>query len=277
MLIDEYKMSVQGDKLTMTVGGKKYTFTKATKKRDVKITFNVSADTVTETVGDSLQIKVKATPFWACDTIKVTATNGALLYPSSQTMSSIEGNFLIDFSTIRTGETQLIIKDSSGKYSKTINLKVVAPPPVSVSGIQLNKTNLELLKGNSETLVATVTPSNADNKNVTWSSSNNSVVEVSNTGKVTAKGKGSATITVKTADGGFSAQCQVTVNEPPLSVSATIGIGLFSTNTSMVQGVYAEVEATQRHGAEDGADSKRQWTFWFGCGSEVGTLLVFAA
>ena len=123
-------------------------------------------------------------------------------------------------------------------------MKVVDPPPISVSGVQLNKTNLELTEKNSETLVATVTPSNAANKTVIWSSSDTSVAEVSSTGKVTAKGKGSATITVKTADGGFSEQCRVVVKESPLSVSASVGVGFYSSDSSMVRGVFAEVNPT---------------------------------
>ena len=243
-LIRDYGMSVKGNKLTMTVGGKSYTFTKETKRRNVPITLTTSVESITKTVGESFEFEVKASPFWACPSISVTASNSSLLYPSSHNTASIDGNFTIEFSTVRVGDTQITIKDSSGKSSKTINLKVVAPPPISVSGVQLNKTSLELMKGNTETLIATVTPSNAANKSVTWSSSDTSVAEVSNTGKVTAKGKGSATITVKTADGGFSAQCKVEVKEPPLSVSASIGVGLYSSDSSMVRGVFATAKAS---------------------------------
>lgn len=239
-LIRDYKMSVQGNKLSMNVGGKNYTFTKETKKRSVEVTFDCAVSNLTKTVGDILQIEVKASPFWACETISVT-TNGSLLYPSSNRIGGVGGNYKIEFTIVNTGETQIIIQDSSGNSSKAINLKVGAPPPISVTGVQLNKTSLELTKGNTETLVATVLPSDAANKKVTWSSSNTSVVEVSNTGKVTAKGKGSATITVETADGRFSAQCQITVKEPPLSVSASIGIRLYSSDSSMVRGVFATV------------------------------------
>lgn len=86
-----------------------------------------------------------------------------------------------------------------------------APDIVKVTGVKLNNTELTLDAGDSAQLTATVSPSNATNKSVTWSTSNSNV-SVSG-GKVTAKTAGSAVITVTTADGGYTAQCNVTVNE----------------------------------------------------------------
>lgn len=82
---------------------------------------------------------------------------------------------------------------------------------VSVTGVTLNKASTSIYKGSTETLYATVAPNNASNKNVTWSSSNTSVATVSASGVVTAKANGSATITVTTVDGSYTATCLVTV------------------------------------------------------------------
>ncbi len=84
---------------------------------------------------------------------------------------------------------------------------------IDVTSVSLNKTSLFLAVGNSETLIATVSPSNATNKNVTFSSSDESVASVDDSGKVTALAVGSATITVKSSDGDFTASCSVTVIE----------------------------------------------------------------
>jgi parallel beta-helix repeat protein len=81
---------------------------------------------------------------------------------------------------------------------------------VSVSGVTLNKTSATLAVGATETLTATVAPSNATNKTVTWESSDIAVATVSG-GMVTAVSAGTADITVKTADGDFTAACTVTV------------------------------------------------------------------
>lgn len=83
---------------------------------------------------------------------------------------------------------------------------------VAVESVSLNKTTLSLTVGGSETLSATVSPSGATNKDVTWSSDKPSVATVDSNGKVTAVGEGTATITVTTADGNKTAQCTVTVN-----------------------------------------------------------------
>ena len=81
---------------------------------------------------------------------------------------------------------------------------------IPVSEVTLNKNSISLTVGGTETLTATVSPSDATNKDVGWSSSNSSVATVTN-GTVTAVSAGSAIITVTTADGGKTAQCNVTV------------------------------------------------------------------
>jgi len=93
-----------------------------------------------------------------------------------------------------------------------ITVKPVPSPvkPVSPASINLNKNSISLTVGSSETLKATVLPTNAANKAVTWSSSKTSVAKVSN-GKITGVAPGTATIKVKTADGNKAANCIVIV------------------------------------------------------------------
>ncbi len=83
--------------------------------------------------------------------------------------------------------------------------------------VSLNKTALTLEKGETSKLTASIQPENAANQKVTWSSSNPKVASVSG-GVVKAVGKGSATITVKTADGGKKATCKVKVIIPAKQV-----------------------------------------------------------
>ena len=82
---------------------------------------------------------------------------------------------------------------------------------IAVTGVSLNKTELSLVVGSNETLTATVEPATATNKAVTWKSSKPAIAEVDETGKVTAKQVGTATITVTTNDGGKTATCEVKV------------------------------------------------------------------
>ena len=82
-----------------------------------------------------------------------------------------------------------------------------------VTEVKLDKDSLSLEVGESDTLTATITPSNATDQNMTWSSNNESVATVDTSGKVTAIKAGTATITA-TVDG-KSAECTVTVTAPP--------------------------------------------------------------
>ena len=92
-------------------------------------------------------------------------------------------------------------------------LKWQLPSAVLVTGISLNQTVLNFTAaGQTATLTATITPEDATDKSVTWSSSNTAVATVDNNGKVTAVAEGTATITVKTNDGtNLSSACQVSV------------------------------------------------------------------
>ena len=126
--------------------------------------------------------------------------------------------------------------NASGSASKeyTLNIKSAAVP---VTGVTLNKNTLELYTGQSETLTATVQPSNATNQNVTWQSDNANVATVEG-GIVTAVGVGETTITVTTEDGDKTATCQVTVNAQNLSsAKVTLGTALTYTGKDQTQTV----------------------------------------
>ncbi|ERK31326.1 Ig-like domain-containing protein [Clostridium intestinale] len=86
---------------------------------------------------------------------------------------------------------------------------------VIASELSLNKTSLSLNIGQTEVLIATVKPDNAENKEVTWSSSDETIATVDENGKVTAIKPGNVTITAKTTDGSnLTATCDVTVIQP---------------------------------------------------------------
>ncbi|MCQ2801860.1 MAG: Ig-like domain-containing protein, partial [Bacilli bacterium] len=108
--------------------------------------------------------------------------------------------------------TITVINEDSG-LSATC---VVTVSKIDVESVAINKETLDLVVGNNETLVATVSPDNATYKDVTWSSSDTSVAKVDANGKVTAVAPGTATITVKTNDGEKVATCTVTVRAIPV-------------------------------------------------------------
>lgn len=91
-------------------------------------------------------------------------------------------------------------------------LTAAEPETVSVTGVELDQTELLLEAGSEQLLTAAVKPANADDQTVIWKSSDESVASVED-GLVTAVSAGSAVITVTTADGGFSDTCTVTVQK----------------------------------------------------------------
>lgn len=94
----------------------------------------------------------------------------------------------------------------------------VERPVTSVTGVSLNKTELPILVGEKETLIATVTPEEATVKSVKWTSSDYTVATVSETGEVEAISIGTATITATTLDGEKTATCVVTVDASSFTV-----------------------------------------------------------
>ena len=111
---------------------------------------------------------------------------------------------------LKVGTSTVTATTVDGGYTATCQVTVSAAT-VAVTGVTLNKASLSLTVGDSETLTATVAPSDATNKNVTWSVTGDAVTV--NNGTVTAAKAGNATVTVTTVDGGFTANCAVTVEE----------------------------------------------------------------
>ena len=130
------------------------------------------------------------------------------------------------------GTSTITIKHDG--HSITYDIKV---PGVFVTGINLDKTNLEIKEGKTQTLTATILPENATNKNVKWSSSNEKVATVNN-GVVTAISEGTATITVTTDDGAKKATCNVKVLEKDVK---KIEVKKAPTKTTYIKGEKIDV------------------------------------
>ena len=238
-LISDYKMRVDNNKLYMTVGGKEYSFTKSTKEKEVKLSILPVQKELSLSEGDIGEIEVKVSPFWKNHNIKAKSSNEKIMIGNETHSSSDDGKITINVFANKTGTATLTIQDEISKASVSIPITVT---PKKVTGVSLDKTSVQLERGGTATLKATVSPGYASNKSVTWTSSDTSVATVSSSGKITAKAKGTATITVKTDDGGFTAICEVTVNDPKLTVSASIGVGIYASEGSNVRGVFCRVE-----------------------------------
>jgi glucosylceramidase len=106
---------------------------------------------------------------------------------------------------------------------------------VAVTGVTMSPTSVSVATGATTQLTATVAPSNATNKTVSWSSSNSAVASVSSSGLVTRVAAGSATITVTTQDGAKTATCAITVT----STGTNIALNKPATSSSNESGYTA--------------------------------------
>lgn len=137
---------------------------------------------------------------------------------------------------IKAGEAEITATTADGgkKSSCKVTVDIVRPKSVS-----LDVTEKTLYRGDEFTLTATVLPTEAVDKSVTWRSSDASVAKVDAAGKVTALAEGKATITVTTVDGGRTATCDVTVE-----ICRPESVSLNYTTFSMTKGGTLQLEAT---------------------------------
>ena len=178
------------------------------------------------TVNQSYTAQLSAT---GSDTIKWSLATGSSL--SSNLTLSESGEISGTPTAIGTSTFTVVATNDYGSDSKELSITIDARTDVPVTGVTLSQTELSLTEGGTAQLTATVLPETATNRNVTWSSNAPGVATVNSSGKVTAVSAGTATITVTTADGGFTATCTVTVRPdiPPanpnyrITVEATQG------------------------------------------------------
>ena len=96
------------------------------------------------------------------------------------------------------------------RFIKNWNYYYFGDAPTHASGVSLDKSSITMTTAwQTEQLTATITPADAVNKNIVWSSSDESVATVDNTGLVTYVDRGNCTITVTAVDGGYTATCSV--------------------------------------------------------------------
>ena len=180
-------------------------------KATCSVTVNAAAIVPVESVSldkTSLELTEGGTARLTATILPQNTTNKNVTWTSSDpSVAAVDQSGTV---TAKKAGTATITATADGK-SATCTVTVTAAT-VPVTGVTLNKTSTSLYVGDTETLTPTITPDNATNKDVTWTSSDSTVATVDQNGLVTALARGTAVITATTADSGKTASCTVTVS-----------------------------------------------------------------
>ena len=176
---------------------------------------------VTEKTKTSINIKVSARPEGgevkcyykkASEIVEGEAENNIEGYASVVLDANLAGSI----TGLTEGESYKIkaVLQKDGKDIRWISIQERTLPLITVTSITLDKTTAKMSDYDTLQLTATVKPDNAEDKTVTWSTSDSNIALVDQTGKVTGKGVGTVTITVTANDGsGVSASCEITITD----------------------------------------------------------------
>ena len=187
----------------------------------------LSETTTSLWIGDTKTITVKATPTTANDaTVNWSSSDDNVATVSSEGVITAKGQ-----------GTCTITCTAADGYGTTSTCEVTVKQPVTA--IALSDETVSLWVGDTKTITAKTTPTTANNTAVNWTSSNNNVATVSSEGVITAKGKGTCTITCTAADGyGKTSICEVTVKQQVNSITlsnTTVSLWVGETNTITVK------------------------------------------
>ncbi len=205
---------------------------------------SVGSDTVNLVVGDTLPVEVTVLP--------TDASNPALTWSSSnEAIATVDLNGVITGDSV--GTATITVTTTDGGYTDTVAV-IVTAESVSVTGVSVDESTVSLIVEGAATVVATVLPTDATEKTVTWSTSNGQVATVNQSGVITAVGVGTATITVTTTDGSHRTTVSVTVAPAPAVRSVSL-----SESTSSIE-VGSSEQLTVTVIVVGGASQTVSWT-----------------
>lgn len=174
-------------------------------------------------VGENVQLNASVSPS--------SATNNSVSWTSDNTsVATVSGNGLVTAKSAGNAIITCKANDGSGKKATcTITVK----EPVTPESITLNKTKTSLIEGETLQLTATVNPSDAEDKTITWISDNTGVATVDDNGLVTAMSAGTANI-IATTSNNLAAVCTITVLEKTVG-EPTLWSGHYRVSSSLVE------------------------------------------
>lgn len=192
-------------------------------------------------IGDTYQLEATVLPENAIDkTVTWKSANEQVCTVSNSGLVTATG----------IGSTLVTATTVDGGLTATCVVKVLQ----HVDGLTLNKSTLTLKVGENEDLQATITPSNADNKNVLWSSANDQIATVSNEGNVTAVKAGEVIVTATSEDNpDAKATCKIIVVQPVTGIN-------ISESTCLLHGIGESAQLTATVLPADASNKTIKWS-----------------
>lgn len=186
---------------------------------------SLSAESSSISIGATTQLTVGYTP-------SDTNVKNVTYTSSNESIATVSNTGLV--TGIAQGSATITATAQTADGETTANTSITVTP-IAVASVSLSSNSETIKVGKSVTLTPTISPSNATNKNVTWTSSDTSIATVSG-GTVTGVAAGTATITVKTVDGSKTATCTVVVQEASAGGEETFTITYTDLPTSYQTG-----------------------------------------
>ena len=184
------------------------------------------------TVGSSTKLTATVLP--------ENATNKNVIYSvDDESILSVDQDGNVTGLSLGTATVTVTTED--GGFTASAEINVI---PVQVTGVGLSPEAASVGLGHTIQLTASIKPSNATNKNLSWSVSDETIISVDDRGTVTGLSLGTATVTVTTEDGGFSDSAEITVCYAPANTWTAIGTlnkdfcGVFNGDGYAVCGIY---------------------------------------
>tara|TARA_R110002051_G_scaffold55112_2_gene102924 strand:+ start:17403 stop:20720 length:3318 start_codon:yes stop_codon:yes gene_type:complete len=166
---------------------------------------SVSPENAVLTEGETINLIKTITPLNASDT-------NVTWHSSNVNIASVSIDGVVTANSEGVSTISVITNDGQFTATSTISVERAL---ISVNGISLSEETLNMTEGESKVITATVTPQNADNKTINWSSNNSAIIAVDANGRLTANSTGDAIVTATTVDGNFTASVFISVNAAP--------------------------------------------------------------
>ena len=191
------------------------------------------------TVGSSTKLTATVLP--------ENATNKNVIYSvDDESILSVDQDGNVTGLSLGTATATVTTED--GGFTASAEINVI---PVRVTGVSISPKSASIALGCTVQLAASIKPSNAANKNLSWSVSDETIISVDGQGTVTGLSLGTATVTVTTEDGGVTASAEITVYYAPANTWTAIGTnrinnngfcGVFNGDGYAVRGIYINTQ-----------------------------------